>query len=232
MKTFFTSMDTLNDWRNLVVNPNKQWKKGKSACELATLWWKADGFPKKVKIILENSGIKPFQELVFLIAFPEYKVQIVPQGRQGSQNDLFVLAKGLEGLIVIMVEGKESEDFGELINNLKKPNQKRIDFLLETLNLKQEHVFQAKIRYQLLHRTASALIEAERFNSKTALMLVDSFSPTYKHFEDYAKFLKLFKIEAGKDSVSGPVRVNGIDLYFAWVAEAKNKEGEASILTP
>ena len=49
------------------------------------------------------------------------------------------------------------------------------------------------IRYQLLHRAASAMVEARRFNAAHAMMLVHSFSPSDEWFDDYT----------GKPSFSG-----------------------------
>ena len=73
------------------------------------------------------------------------------------------------------------------------------------------------IRYQLLHRTASALIEAERFGASTAFMLVHSFSQEDEHLEDYQEFVKLFGTSGEVNTVSYAGNKNGIDLYLAWV---------------
>ena len=48
----------------------------------------------------------------------------------------------------------------------------------------------AHSKYQLLHRTASAIIEAERFNANHALMLVHSFSLANEWYGDF-EFIKL-----------------------------------------
>ena len=42
-----------------------------------------------------------------------------------------------------------------------------------------------QIRYQLLHRTASAIIEARRFKTDEAAMIVHSFSPSKMWFDDF-----------------------------------------------
>ena len=84
------------------------------------------------------------------------------------------------------------------------------------LGIQNEDVSQ--IRYQLLHRTASAVIEAERFGSSTAVMLVHSFSQEDEHLEDYQAFARLFGInDANVNTVSYAGNLNGIDLYLAWV---------------
>ena len=90
-----------------------------------------------------------------------------------------------------------------------------MEFLLKELHLENKPL--NDIRYQLLHRTASAIIEAKRINAKYALMLVHSFSQEYEHFSDYERFLALFKLKAEKDCISNPVSIGKITLYFGWV---------------
>ncbi|MFD4931446.1 DUF6946 family protein [Peribacillus butanolivorans] len=96
--------------------------------------------------------------------------------------------------------------------------RKRVQFLLETLEL--ERLSDADIsglRYQLLHRAASAILLAQKFTSPNALMLIHSFSESDKGFVDYEKFVSLFGLRALKSRLIGPVTINGIDLYFGWI---------------
>ncbi len=44
------------------------------------------------------------------------------------------------------------------------------------------------IRYQLMHRAASALLTAQQFNARIAVMLVQSFSPISKWRDDFDAF--------------------------------------------
>jgi len=132
-------------------------------------------------------------------------------------------------LLPIMVEGKVSETFGEKVERWKGENpsegkRKRLKHLLELLNLLEEDTL--NIRYQLLHRTASAIKEAQEMNTANALILVHSFSPESKWFVDYAEFVRLFNLLPEKDAVIGPVVINRVNLYFAWVT---SKRGEAEI---
>src|SRR5438045_3818176 len=46
------------------------------------------------------------------------------------------------------------------------------------------------LRYQLLHRTASAVREAERFGAAAAILLVQSFSSDRDSAEAYATFVR------------------------------------------
>jgi hypothetical protein len=122
------------------------------------------------------------------------------------------------------VEGKLSEPFGETIAEWKSKNGKgkeiRLKFLCDKLQLETDKV--DHIRYQLLHRTASAIIEAEKFNAGNALMLVHSFSQLDEWFEDYAKFLALFGLKGmTPDSLVYANNIKGINLYFSWVRGEK-----------
>jgi len=73
------------------------------------------------------------------------------------------------------------------------------------------------IRYQLIHRTASALLEADRFCASHALMLVHSFSQSHAWFEDYAAFVGLYGREAVVNGVVHVGQVGGKELYLGWV---------------
>jgi hypothetical protein len=111
-----------------------------------------------------------------LCGFPEHTVALAGKGAP-SQTDLFVLACSRHGMVAITVEGKIDEPFGPYVSNwgqrLMGTSRPRLSFLSTELGLRTSEV--QNIRYQLLHRTVSALVEAERFNAEAALMLVPSF---------------------------------------------------------
>nr|WP_208596367.1 hypothetical protein [Desulfonatronospira thiodismutans] len=68
-----------------------------------------------------------------------------------------------------------------------------------------------------MHRTASALIEAQRFNTQHALMLVHSFSQSHEGFQDYAAFAELMGGSASKDSLNSAGSRSGVSLHLTWV---------------
>jgi hypothetical protein len=100
---------------------------------------------------------------------------------------------------------------------------KRFAYLCEMLEL-DEDVARA-LRYQLLHRTASALIEAERFNAPHALMLVHSFSQTHEWFDDYKSFAKELGAAVEPNAIAHVGKRAGVELYLGWAT------GEAEFLT-
>jgi len=206
------------DWQSLLADPEKHWRTGYSARALAYCWQEADGFPDCVKRAFRESNIDLFHEIEILLAIPEHKVTL-PGGVRSSQNDLFVLAKSNDELISIAVEGKVSEPFGDTVSKWLKNEtpgkKKRLEFLCRELGIAKANV--SNIRYQLLHRTASAILEAKRFNASNALMLVHSFSQTDEWFENYALFAALFGIDAKKNRIHSAGKINTIQLYLGWV---------------
>jgi hypothetical protein len=159
-----------------------------------------------------------FPDLEMLLALPEHQVAL-PGGGRPSQNDIWVLARSGDGLVSIAVEGKVAEAFGPTIADwsvdASAGKSARLAFLLQELGLSPTPP--GTVRYQLLHRTASALIEARRFCAKRAVMLVHSFSQSHQWFEDYSSFAVLFGVDAQVNEVSRLGEVGGIQLYAAWV---------------
>jgi hypothetical protein len=219
MTNFYLPTKSAECWRALLAHPVKHWRDGYSAKSLATCWEAGPGFPPEVGAAFRASRIQAFDNLNFVAGFPEYKIQIPPSTRHPSQTDLMVIARGGRDLLLIAVEGKVEESFGDLVANWRQHDtpgkQERLNFLTACLGLHHEQL--DGIRYQLLHRTASALLTAERFAANHALMLVHSFSPQHTGFTDYSAFLRLFAVEAARGTVQLATTRNGIDLYFSWV---------------
>lgn len=136
-------------------------------------------------------------------------------------NSTYAFAEPRE-LVSIAVEGKVREDFGPLMSdwlkNASLGKQSRLRFLCHRLGLTVESL-PGSIRYQLLHRTVSALIEAEKFCVKHALMLVHSFDPNDCGFRDYQAFASLLGAEAAANSVVSAGERSGIQLHLAWVRD-------------
>ena len=72
------------------------------------------------------------------------------------------------------------------------------------------------IRYQLMHRTASAVIEAQRFRARFAVMIVHSFSPHHSWLDDYQEFLALFDKKGGVGDLVMLSQIDGVELYSGW----------------
>ena len=121
-------------------------------------------------------------------------------------------------LAAVAVEGKVEESFGELVGGWLKHDSEgkteRLAYLTEFLGLRGHDL--DGIRYQLLHRTVSALLTAERFAARHAVMLVHSFSSKRTSFDDYAAFLQLFGLTATTGTVQrAATALGGTELYFS-----------------
>jgi hypothetical protein len=218
MKRIYIASEGSEDWKRLLADPEKHWRTGYSAKSLAYCWENAAGFPPEVARLFEDSGISRFKDIEPLLILPEYQVPL-PGGSRPSQSDLFVLAKAQGELVSITIEGKVSESFGPTLGDwlvgASQGKLQRLAFLKDQLGLAEE--LPPGIRYQLLHRTASAIIEAKKFNARSAVMLVYSFSQSDECFDDYQALLGLFGAEEKPDELVFVRQTREIGLYCGWV---------------
>jgi hypothetical protein len=218
----------VQDWQRLLAEPMKHWRTGYSARALAHCWESASGFPPEIAALFAQSEVPAFENLELLLAIPEHKVILPPRSGHPSQNDLFALARAGDGQLMAMtVEGKVSEPFGSALRewNAKASRGKteRLAFIQEQLGLSDE--LPGATRYQLLHRTTSAVLEARRFNARYAAMVVQSFNQDDVSFDEYAAFLALFGVSAvGHGRLHFLREIQGVRLYSGWA------RGEARFL--
>ena len=206
------------DWQALLADPEKHWKTGYSARTLAHCWEAADGFPPEIASALVKSKEPLLKNINPILAVPEFKVPL-PGGVRASQNDIFVLARASSGPVSIMVEGKVNESFGPTIdewrNEASRGKQERLVFLLRTLGLST--VPSGSVRYQLLHRAASAIITGEQYRAVAGILLIHSFSHEHTGWADYQAFTRLFGVEAELGSIQLLSRIPSIPLFGVWV---------------
>lgn len=211
----------VESWQALLADPEKHWKAGYSAKALACCWEEAKGFSPEIQALLASVPEYGLADTELLMAFPEHKVPL-PGGARESQTDLFALGKACDQLVSIAVEGKVSEPFGptvgEWIANGSVGKHKRLAYLKEMLGL--EGNLDPEVRYQLLHRIVSAVIEAERFNASKAVMMVHSFSQSSEWFGDFERFLGLFGVGARIGNMACLRSVCGIEVYSGWAKGA------------
>lgn len=201
---------------------------------LADAWEEAKGWPDAVTATLATDP--ELQQLELLLALPEYKVPL-PGGLTASQTDLFVLARRPTGdTIAISVEGKAEEAFGnhtvaEWRCDQSVGRDERLTYLVEVLGLRDDAQL-APIRYQLLHRTASAVIEARRFGATHAVMLVHSFSASAARFEDFAAFAALYNVAAKQGTTATACSLGGVTLHLGWATDSPCPLGSRPPLGP
>jgi hypothetical protein len=224
LRRIVTPSSGTSGWKNLLANPKIQWKRGRSAWELAHSWEAAvsteSGLPKEVARVLETNPA--FKGAELLLAVPEHKVPL-DNDRSPSQSDLWLIIATPNGCASVTVESKAGEEFGDSIEQwLKqesKGKKKRLDFLTKTLGLSAKPP--CSIRYQLMHRTAAAILEARRFRFKIALMLVQSFEESRNSWSDYERFSELLDMPSVRNAITGQKKTDGIDLFIGWVDSEK-----------
>lgn len=202
------------DWKRFLADPDKQWKQGFSAMATAHSWESAGGFPEEIAQLLGTRA-----EL--LIAIPEHKVSL-PGGSGQSQCDIFALARVEDTTIAVSVEAKVAEPFcptiGEWLKNASPGKIARLSYVCDKLGLTQP--VPHYIRYQLFHRTVAAVIEAERFKTDRAAMIIQSFSQEHRWFEDFEAFCALFG-QVAKRSLPIELAISGgRRLTLGWATGA------------
>lgn len=218
MSTIYTPTRGPSDWQWLLAQPGRQWKHEFSAMALAYAWERdsTEPWPPAVSTALHAAGLT---DIELLLAIPEHQTPL-PGGSTASQTDLLVLARDSHGLLVIAVEGKVSEPFGDQTVSAWRQDgspgkQERLAYLLDLLGLPDDDRT-AALQYQLLHRTAAAVIEAGRFGADRAIMLVHSFSATAEHFDAYAAFAEALGAPAASGTIAPTSRPN---LMLGWVSD-------------
>ena len=199
-------------WQELLADPKKHWVMGYSARTLAHCWEDAKGLPLEISALFAGRA-------TLLLAVPEHKVDL-PGGRRPSQSDLFALLRQDDSTIACTIEGKVAETFGPTMHEWQGEQSAgktdRLAYLCKLLGLMQP--LPPNLRYQLVHRAASAVIEADRFKTDEAAMIVHSFSRTSEWFDDFAEFAKLFGLTAAPGRLLTFSLPSGKPMHLAWAA--------------
>ncbi len=220
MKRIFLPTQKPSDWQRLLAKPRLHWKKSYSAMTTAACWEAAgDKLPAEVTQTLEASGQDELIGLKLLAAIPEWEVEL-PGGNRPSHTDVLALSRNDHGLVVLGVEAKVDEPFGPTLGEKRADESigqgERIDYLHAALRL--DASLKDEIRYQLLHRTVSALRTAEDFHACSAVMLVHSFSATRRWREDFSSFCEAMSATPLSPDIYIVQRFKSPRLYLGWCA--------------
>ena len=218
MKRIFIPTRSGSDWQPLLAQPTLHWKKGASAMTTAASWEAAIGvLPPEISKTLDLSGSDELRSLKLLAAFPEWEIKL-DGGAATSKTDVVAICRNDKGLCVVAIEAKVNEDFGPLVKDKRKegasPGQlARLDYLQSLFGLPS---LPDAIRYQLLHRTASALLTARSFHAQTAVMLVQSFGQKTGLEEDFKRFSEMLDARAVSAGVYSIPTTEMPTLFLAW----------------
>ena len=222
MNRLLTPTSGPSDWRRLLADPGRQWVKGRSALELAVSWEAARrgprGIPPSVAAVLDSHP--QLAGATLLLGIPEHQVQF-DGGGHASQTDLWALLRAPVGLVSMSVEAKAGEGFDRTVASWladAKPasgKPARLAQLKSILGIAVD--LPETLRYQLLHRTASAIREAEKFGASCAVLLVQSFSSDPDSAAAYSTFCEVMGCVPQLGPLLEGPQVGTIQLYFAWV---------------
>ena len=181
-------LSTLEEWEKDAAPKRKvHWKDGRSAKESAQSWLAAvPSIPSEIaKTLRSHHDIGTFRDWC---AEPEAKVRFDKFRGEPANVDVLLVGRDKTGPIVVAVEAKADELFGQTVNETlsaarlrleNKPQSKgveRIEQLCEMLfGAKPNQTEILELRYQLLTLTAAAMAEAERQSAKRAVVMIHEF---------------------------------------------------------
>lgn len=151
-----------------------------------------------------------------------------------SMTDLMAYGYNAKGdAIVIAVEGKADEPFASpvwawvrgdekgptMTSSPRRTRLNRLEFLSN--HLAKTLSPDSGVRYQLLHRTVSAVLEAQLHGAAAALVAIHAFGPDAPHnLDDFSRFLcELGGSHVPKGTVAGPYLLGeqrDMPTYFLW----------------
>ena len=124
----------------------------------------------------------------------------------------------------------ELEEFDKTIEEwMTRESEGKIDrlrFLTDILKLPTPPP--GHIRYQLVHRTASAVIEAARWNAPVALMLVQCFKESTTSWSDYLNFAELLGLIPKRGGISNARPIGNAELFLGWVDSPMSDDATAA----
>ena len=189
MKRIVVPTSTGSDWQQLLAKPKLHWRKGASAMTAAASWEASAGMlPPEITATLNSSKDPCLADLRLLLACPEWEVPL-EGGTTTSNTDVLAICRNSEGLCIVAVEAKVHEKFGPLVGQKRSEassgQSARLTFLEGLLHVAR---FDDSLRYQLIHRTASALLTAQEFHAGSAVMMVQAWDAPPTRRNDFDAF--------------------------------------------
>ena len=219
----------LETWKSRLADPEKQWVRGKSAFETAVFWELGARTPRglhpQITALFDQDEI--FRDCELLASFPEHRVPL-PGGSRASQTDVWAILRVSSGLVSLAVEGKAGESFAQTVGEWRTDasvgRETRLKFLWEQLGFTGDAP--DTIRYQLMHRSASALLEADRIGATAAVMLILSFENDLASKQDFAAFASCFGSSVSSGCLVRASTHIKKPFFFAWLDLPKASDAD------
>ena len=163
----------------------RQWKKGRSAMELARAWCGQEG-PPSIPAGLHAALSSVVDEWDAVVGHPEHVVRFDSYGGEPANLDLALRGTDSQGTFVVGIEAKADEPFGDRVDAVLRAAAQRISrdeasnavgriqklasALLPAFMDGLPHL--GELRYQLLTSSAATLALAKADGAKRAVFLV------------------------------------------------------------
>lgn len=196
------------------------WKDGRSAKLLIDQWWTANDLPSSIRLLLNQAPT--WRDATLIDAFAERCTNLEDGRPSHSQSDMLAVLGLDSGLGILSIEAKVDEGFDKLVDEWRGDGsagkQVRLGKLCRLFGVNESEV--GALRYQLFHRSASAVIEAKRYRAKDAVMIVQSWSSKLDGFADFSAFLEAIGLAPTRvGELSEPMVVDNVALRFGWSDE-------------
>ncbi len=225
-----TEINSIDSWRINCAPKGKdaQWKPKRSAMELARFWTNKD-HQKEFLAFIQN--VLP--NISFDYAIPEFPTKF-DDYRSPRQNDLVIFAQNNDKKVLISIEGKADEPYGNKLvkEELEKARQtletkpssnklKRIEELIELFSSLPRLL---KCRYQLLTWLAGSIKKAEGYtdtiilisqefhSDKTTNANIERNSNDLNRFVDLISNGTVQKVKTNE--ICTPIFFKGINCHF------------------
>lgn len=235
----YKRLGRVDDWKGLAGED--KWVATRSAYELAHCWHECKGLPEPIQNVFASAGHEVLRGLSVDLCLVEKPVFL--DTRMGpSMTDLMAYGRNSSGdAIVVAVEGKADEPFASRVSTwvrgdgkdvtpdspIRPTRARRLEFLSK--HLATNVLPDSTLRYQLLHRTVSAVLEAQLHGAAAAVVLVHAFGPEApENISDFSDFLRFLGGQAVVNrQVSGPFRLGEqreLPTFFLWWQQAVSSQ--------
>ena len=182
------SITSLDDWATHAPPKSEgHWVDGRSAKELARAWCGENGPAVPDEVVAALRSHPDLASLRIVEMTPEARIRFDTRRGEPRNADLAGFAEDGDGRVVIHVEGKVDETFGQRVADVREAAEAvresgkatgavdRVDDLVAALVPPAALASASNLRYQLLTAAAAALADARKRGAKKAVLLVHEF---------------------------------------------------------
>ena len=188
-------------------------------------WLRAGKLPEQLHKLFQACSVPGVNDAE--IRVPPQADHTTPlPGRGGPPfADWFVKAQCSDGLITVIVEEKVDKTLYTTVGDWiprsgnRANRELRLKGLCNVLEVDTDEVID--LQYQFIHRTAAAVIDAQLYSAKTAVMLVRSFSSEPKWFDLYAEFGKAMGVTVVPGQLVDAGYRSDRRLLLGWLSDSE-----------